>query len=970
MVVLALLSATTMHAVESIETVASKAVAAVNRGEYELAVRMTRTALGTWPRDPNLLNVAAVGFSGINLQDSAKAYSLKAIEIAPTFAPAYVSYAAACSKLKEWDEVLAYAERGLSLNANEPTLVYFRDRARDELRVQKWAGWLAACASLLLAVILVLTLRSGPSDSRSAGSLAALGAAGLVTLILYHAFYALSDVIWSFSKSMSVADVLPHVRGFVLERDGIEGYVLFAQTVLSIAMAVLFVSVSRMASSAVWRRSLLILSIVATIIHVVTVGVYPPQASVIAPLTRLIPLLLGIGAITGLMYVLQRFVPSIGTIVMALFLFACCFVASEAISLVDYSFILAPTIRLLQGAQIQDIYLQYDLLPSLISAAWLNLDLRLETVEVIGQLSMFIFMVAVFGFSRSFFRDQRIPVILLVTMLIIRTYANMHNPTALLQVTSLRLDWWLLLVVLTYYRGAFDWTLGVAFGVLLIVHKNFAIIYLASYLLFCSVLAMHRLVANRATSGSLSASIIPTVSYLARSLWLNLAIIFGALAINVVLFGSIMPESALLYQKLGLGMLPIDRHSFFWIVALVLPTVFLLVSRLRESLPNNYVETSIFLVALTAGSLLYFFGRSHENNLLNISSILVLLIFLMLDLIGIGAGVRIVDASPNRKEKSSKTNAPLRWMRTNVGFVLGLAFLTSAVVFYSGSIVKRVESQVQNIRKGRLHMAPTYANINVDALRRLAEGHSGIYVMDFKNDFLYYTLGGFEMTGFFNPCGAWVLRNDLAAHLDTMLRERRVIIAQDLIQHSSLLGMTKHNFSKADNGIYAFTLEQARPMLPVRSGSMVNVVIPRPLRDAAVYRSCTPSSDTFSIEFTVKTSALEPPGSRLLTLLGGGNLGVVLQTAAERRDSYLVGIGNGANWNVPFVLQLPPDQWHHIVLSFRDRTLRVTLSDKLVYEGPISTSFKDTPMQLTVGRPVDVEPYFRGDIRDVVIGSW
>ncbi|MBU3742417.1 MAG: LamG domain-containing protein [Candidatus Kapabacteria bacterium] len=968
LIVVTLLTVTTMHAAESVEAIASKAIAAINRGEYDLAVTMSKTGLKTWPRDPNLLNIAAVGFNGINQQDSAIAYSLKAIAAAPAFVPAYVSYAAASSKLKAWDDVVEYCDRGLELNANESTLSFLRQQARNELRMQVWSRLTAVFISLLLVLVLVMKLRFSTSGLMQTSSLAALGAAGLVSLIHYHVFFALSDVIWSFKHPLSIADVLPHVRGFVLERDGIEGYVLFAQTILSILFAVLLGKASNALTAPIWQRSILVVAVAATIVYIVTVGVYPPQAAIIEPFSDVLPMLIGVATITALIYVLHKYVPRVGTFVVAILLFACCYVASEPISLVDYSFILAPAIRMLQGAQIHDIYLQYDLLPSLISAVWLKLELRLETVEIIGQTAMFICMIGAFGFSRSLFRDQRLPVIFLVTMLIIRIYANMHNPTALLQVTSLRLDWWLLLAALAYYRGAFDWTLGAALGVLLIVHKNFAIIYLACYTLFCAVLAFQRLRDNSASAGSWAASIKFTVSEVARVLWPNVTIILGALCVNLVIFGSILPESALLYQKLGLGMLPVDRHSFYWLVAMVLPTVFLMASHLRKSLPRNYVETSIFLVFLAAGSLMYFFGRSHENNLLNISSILVLLIFLLLDLLGIRTGIS--EPAHGRKETSSRTTAPFIRLRSNVGFILGLALLTSAVVHYSGTIASRVESQAQNLRNGRFHMPPKSASIDVDALRRLAAGSSGIYVLDFKNDFLYYTLGGFQMPGFFNPCGAWVMKADLAAHIDSLLQRRTTVIAQDLIQQTELLAMTKHNFSKLDNGLYAFTNESSQPMLPTRPASMIDVVIPRPLGDAAVYRTCTPPDDTFTIEFMLKPTSSETPGSRVLTMLGGGKLGIVMQTAADRPNSYLLGIGNGSAWKVPFVLHLLPDQWHHVVLGFNATRMLVNVSGNVVYEGPVPTSFKQTPMQLTIGRPPDVSEFFKGDIRDVVVGNW
>jgi hypothetical protein len=79
-------------------------------------------------------------------------------------------------------------------------------------------------------------------------------------------------------------------------------------------------------------------------------------------------------------------------------------------------------------------------------------------------------------------------------------------------------------------------------------------------------------------------------------------------------------------------MMRIVPESFYWwLLALTGGAGWLAFSR-RARLPKRAGEASIFAVALTVASSIYFFGRSHELNLLNVSAPFLFCTFLALDL--------------------------------------------------------------------------------------------------------------------------------------------------------------------------------------------------------------------------------------------------------------------------------------------------------------------------------------------------
>jgi len=100
-----------------------------------------------------------------------------------------------------------------------------------------------------------------------------------------------------------------------------------------------------------------------------------------------------------------------------------------------------------------------------------------------------------------------------------------------------------------------------------------------------------------------------------------------------LIFNGASIDSAYLYQQIGIGFIQISKISFYWyFLVLVSATVAILFLK-RNNLSINYFNSSLLLIALSIGNSIYFFGRSHEHNIINISASLIFVLFLFFDLV-------------------------------------------------------------------------------------------------------------------------------------------------------------------------------------------------------------------------------------------------------------------------------------------------------------------------------------------------
>lgn len=576
--------------------------------------------------------------------------------------------------------------------------------------------------------------------------------ATVAAALLYFWYFQLAPWIWSQNLPFKREEILPWQLPWLNERDGVELYALYALMFLDLLIIyALSRGWSRFASKHV--RYLLALPLAAvSIAFIHSIGFQPPMnalASHSVPdiLMRSFTVMAVILPIIISLHYLQKYSARWVLIVVACLLIPVCFVSTKPLSWYDFPYIFAPALRLLHGADVSEIYFQYDLLPSLIALAWMKLQLDLNLFQMVVQWAYYLLFLCLFAFSRKWFLDKRLPIFLLVALVLARIYAGPYDAVHIFQVTPFRLDLWLILLLLIYFKGAHHWSAGLFCGLMLLLHKNFGIIYSAAYIQLLLTLCVFDAVA-------LPGKAIKTTSMALRIFfkknYLGLALILvGALA-HYLVFRNANGQSVFYYQRLGIGFTRIATNSFYWYVVAMSGLSFALLLRLRARVSGNYLAAGFCLVYLVIGNSLYFFGRSHENNIINISAILVLLFFLLTDMVS----QSLVDTS----DKPAKL-----FIYRNLAILVPLAFITSIAVWYGDSITNKAAIQARNVSEWQFIYPSEYSEQDVMSVIAEVKSVTGdnpkVYFVS-EYDFLLNYYGGYVPVGYYNPLSSWISRRE------------------------------------------------------------------------------------------------------------------------------------------------------------------------------------------------------------------
>ncbi|MDZ4246710.1 MAG: hypothetical protein U1D67_06310, partial [Dehalococcoidia bacterium] len=476
--------------------------------------------------------------------------------------------------------------------------------------------------------------------------------------------------------------------------------------------------------------------------YLVTIGFHPPVHTLAA---RSIPLIFKqslqvagiLAAIMIPLLILQKRIKDWWVNMAVLILLVpICFIAVQPISWKDYSYTLAPALRLLHGADLSEIYFQYDLLLSLPALAWIKLKLDLNLFQVVGQASYFLYIFSIFLLAKKLYFDNKLPLFFLIALVLIRVYATFDDPVGSFQVTPLRLDWWLLFLALVYRWGPYHWSAGLFCGLMILVHKNFGVIYtLAYFQLLFTLFILDGFQGEGGTSlGTWRALLTQTMGKLS----LNLAVIATFGVAGILLFNGAYSDSVYYFQKIGIGFIRIAKDSFYWYAPVVICLVFTLCLRLRGALPRKYLTACLLLIYLAIGNSIYFFGRSHEHNILHISGPLLLLFFLLLDLTKYLAGGETV-------------NPVAQFVERKLTFILSVVFLLLIIVSYGDRITAKVVLQARNAANLQLHYPSLRQDVISGYLKkfRTVTGNSEKVFFACRDiDMIFYYYGGYAPVGY------------------------------------------------------------------------------------------------------------------------------------------------------------------------------------------------------------------------------
>ena len=491
-----------------------------------------------------------------------------------------------------------------------------------------------------------------------------------LTAVLHRVFYLFAERIWASGENVPIEAITSWTRWAMSERDGAEPQVL-------LLLVLVLVLLAGLAMSLIERLPIQTRKVVVSVCLAVAALFawrQPPRA----PMAEIDPAwshVLVVEAAILLAAVGMRWAARQRGVHMALalFLVPVCFLAISLPSHADLSCILSPALRLRHGFSPSEIYFQYDYLLPLLAVGWHWLGGVPIAFSFVTQVSFYFLLLGCLLLARRLFQDPRLAGSLLVALCAVRVYGIMDDVNVYPQVTPLRIDLWILLLTPALLFGLRHWSVGMAAAMVFFFGRSFGILYLGSYALAISADFLARRAAEQ-EGLPLWRDVALRVREMAPALlWIGA----GLLASRFV-FGAVVSDAMVTYRRLGIGMLRTSPYSFYWWIAPMLAATGWLAFSLWNRLPEKRAGAGLFTVALAIGNSIYFFGRSHEHNLLNISAVLLLCAFLGIDLAYL-----------------AWRGGP-RWTRWTLQAApwLALAFIA---FFYSGRLTHKVHSQAARL---------------------------------------------------------------------------------------------------------------------------------------------------------------------------------------------------------------------------------------------------------------------------------
>ena len=580
-----------------------------------------------------------------------------------------------------------------------------------------------------------------------------------IASLWYFIYYLIAPWVWSQNIHFNPSDLTPWIRGAV-DGDGVEIYALYILMFLNIASALTLPVIIAKCTGKMVRCAVVAVSLAASFVYCAKIGFTPPMTTLgdgalSATILESLLIILVVTPLLTLLYFLQRRFPLATVALAAVLLAPACLIATQNTGWQDYTYIFSPALRLLHGAPLSDIYFQYDLMLSLFAEVWMKLGLALDSFQILGQWSYLITILGVFLLSGKLFRKSELSLLLLMALILGRIYASPYDAILVFQVTPLRLDLWLPLLVLAYYLGPYHWSLGVYCALLVLIHKNFGIIYSAAYLQLHLTIGVIAWLDSEKKGGRLAA-----VVHHGKRCLPPVVIITVSWAVNHALFkNDSYANFAGYYQKIGIGFMKIAPTSFYWYVPPLLSATVILLFRLRHRVSPAYLVTGFLLTYCAIGNSIYFFGRSHENNILNIAIVLLFLFFFLLDLMS-----RSLD-----EENGSGTVSS--FLRRNSSLGIGLICIVTIIVSYSHNIFSKAGIQIENAKTGQF-IYPVEQDPNMQGylnrIRQVTGNSSKVYFID-EYDFTFYYYGGYAPVGYPNPFRTWIFKKDLNRFLQGLL---------------------------------------------------------------------------------------------------------------------------------------------------------------------------------------------------------
>lgn len=799
-----------------------------------------------------------------------------------------------------------------------------------------------------------------------------------VSCILYMAFYSVAHWIWSQNPHIPPTEFSLGIRGSIFEHDGAESFVMyfmmFADIVLTLLITALLLKLKN--NKNIYLPIFVVLFLV-TAYYLTRIGFFP-SISVVDKDYMYLPFLLALVSI-GLYLLYQK--NSLLTKVVILLLCAFCGLITLAPpSVSDLMYVLAPSLRLYYGFKVSEIYFQYDLFLSYLGYAWMKMNIALEWFPYLGTISFFLFFVGSFFFADKYFKTKGFSAIFIIALILVRIYAQGYDNPVIFQVAPLRLDLWLILLLVANRKGVHHWMVATVVGLLVLFHRNLGLIYLGSYielLIVLFVIDILNLIGDKNISVK---TVSETFMKHLRLNIINLGIVATSIALCYVLFHELFSPSAVMYRKLGFGMLPVTRVSFYWYVPLVFSSVVVFLIFCRKKLGEKYVSVGLFIVLLAIGNSMYFFGRSHENNVLNIAGVLVFALFLLFDILIFLSPVPVVAAAALPKDKSKKAVAPEKksylTMR-NLAISLPVIFIMGTGYYYSGRAAVKFSAQYNNLLESNFVYPFPLVYLDTAAVKQVTHNSQDIYMLDPYLDFYFYYYGKYKPQGYYSPSATWIFKKDMLKFIQGLLDQHYYVVynARNANNFQEYLPFLSYNYTGQIREMVALQKQDVPLLIPEQPKSVYHIAIQDSIIRNGLDHGGLDVKGDFTMEIVVKP--LGPQGKTAMILNNltqfafEGIRGMTFQLSNDAQDQYLFGYSNGTP-TVPFAsFRVESNKWHYIAAVVNKDGLKVYDNGKLVgtAAGGGQMPMVNSELPLTLGNRSNRDAQFKGYIRELKISD-
>jgi len=396
----------------------------------------------------------------------------------------------------------------------------------------------------------------------------------------------------------------------------------------------------------------------------------------------------------------------------------------------DYGYYLAPALKLLQGDQLGSFHMQYSLFGTLLFAVLIEFGLVLPQMQFVVALLIIVSFLLYYRLARQLMRIELV-VPFMVAVATTRFLWIMAHPAQTPQSTAIRLELWLPLMLVVQRYGLGSWKTAVAFSVVYLADATFGLLYLVVYLAGAAIAFALQSHARRSLAwGEVATVLAPAVT---------------AIGVQWLYLGGAYSAAAQQYASFRLGFLPIPAGSLFWGILFLLT---LSLWKLMGEKDPRRREVRLFLFGICAVQLVYFYGRSRDHNLLNISGVLLLVMFVALD----------------------------SWTSRRRAWLAGVA----AVGLIGFAASERALEKLSRVASG-FDAPGVYRNHELEAAvdaigDRWPKGDPHVLLMDCEDGYLNYRLG-LRQHGYFTPfCSAILLEDTAEALVEEIDRGARPVI--------------------------------------------------------------------------------------------------------------------------------------------------------------------------------------------------